>query len=83
MTTQIEIPNELLEPMQTVFRHYLEAKKLHPVFPEDLIYQGSILAEEAGECLKECNNQNYGLARHECGQTAAVAIRMLIHLKEQ
>lgn len=82
-TITIEVPLELAPLLEYTIIHYLMAKEKHETFPTCLIHQGALLAEEAGECLKECNNQNPSLARHELYQTLAVGLRMLTHLQEQ
>jgi len=83
MTTPIEVPNELLEPLTTVIRHYIEAKTKHSEFPSCLIHQAALICEESGEAIQNANDGNVGLFRHEVGQTAAVALRTLIHLQHK
>lgn len=82
-TITLEVPVELLEPLRDVFRHYIHAKEKHPEFPTCMIRQSALICEEAGESIKEANDNNIGLFRHEVGQTAAVALRTLIHLQNQ
>ncbi|MNE11263.1 hypothetical protein D3C80_1040130 [compost metagenome] len=77
----IEVPVELAPILEIVLRNYRHAVEKHPVFPNDLIKQAAIVAEEAGELLREANNNNSSLSRHECYQTAAVSIRMLTYLE--
>lgn len=77
----IEVPNELAPIIEGVLRHYKYAEVKQPIFPNDLIKQAAIVAGEAGELLREANNNNTGLSRHECYQTAAVSFRMLVHLE--
>lgn len=79
----IEIPIELLEPLASVIQHYIHAKEKHPEFPACIIHQGSLITEEVGEAVQNANDGNIGLFRHEVGQTAAVALRTLIHLQHQ
>ncbi|UKJ09074.1 hypothetical protein [Solitalea lacus] len=81
MKTTIEVPTELVGVLEHVLRHYSYALQKHPQFPDCLVHQAAIVAEEAGELLREANNKNQNLARHECTQTAAVALRMLTKLK--
>lgn len=78
----IEVPVELAPVIEGVLRHYRYATDKHPVFPDDLIKQAAIVAEEAGELLREANNNNSSLSRHECYQTAAVSLRMLLHIEK-
>ncbi|SMO68177.1 hypothetical protein [Solitalea koreensis] len=77
----IEVPTELAPIIEGVIRHYKYAMDKHPTFPNDLIKQAAVVAEEAGELLREANNDNIGLSRHECYQTAAVSFRMLVYLE--
>lgn len=64
------------------------AEQLHPSWPKDRVYQAAIVAEEAGEALKEALNlrpEDYHSTtasidklRQELRQTGAMAIRALI-----
>ena len=58
------------------------AEKKHPAFPEDVIYQAAILAEETGEVVRAAVNvQLEGGAmlevKKEAIQTGAMAVRLL------
>ena len=77
----IEVPNELAPIIEGVIRHYKYSSDKHPNFPLDLVKQAAIVAGEAGDLLREANNDNRTLSRHECYQTAAVSFRMLLHLE--
>ena len=57
------------------------ARKLHD-WPDDLIHQVAVIAEEAGEVVQAANNHVYGAAskdkiREEVIQTAATCLRYL------
>ncbi|POY37939.1 hypothetical protein C3K47_05295 [Solitalea longa] len=80
-TITIEVPKEIATVLNNVLNHYKWAKQKHPQFPNDIIHQAALVSEEAGELLREANNKNKSLSRHECYQTVAVAIRMLTHLE--
>lgn len=61
------------------------AIKKHPFWPECNIKRSAIVNEEAGELVREANLLDEGKGsiqglKTECIQTAAMAIRMLIHL---
>jgi hypothetical protein len=65
----------------------LRAEEMHPDWPVDLIYQCSIMVEEAGEALREANNlviEDTGGSlvafRTEVIQTAAMCFRILKNL---
>lgn len=78
MEKQILVPKELADIIVDVMRHYSYAVTKHPSFPESLIEQAALVCEEAGEAIREANNKNKGLMRHEMKQTVAVAFRVLI-----
>lgn len=65
-----------------------EAKKKFPGFPDDAVHAAAIVAEEAGELTKASLDFHYlretsrEYMREEAAQTAAMAIRFLIHLDE-
>ncbi len=80
---------ELLENIQAdITDELVRAIKKYPTFPVDLIYQSAIIAEESGELIQACldyvlykevnSTENIRL---EVIQTAAMCLRMLIHLK--
>jgi len=59
---------------------YAETK--HPVFPNDPVKACAVLAEEAGEAIREANHIDEGRNRHdemmhEVLQSIAVGIRIL------
>ena len=64
---------------------------LHPVWPDDRIYQAAIVAEEAGEALQAALNLREGdphfdgatvtKLREEWVQTGAMVLRALVNLK--
>lgn len=69
------------------------AEKIHPTWPADHVYQAAIVAEEAGEALKESLNlrpedphsatATIGKLKHELKQTGAMAVRALMALEEE
>jgi len=61
------------------------AEEKHPIFPDDVIHQVSIMAEEAGEALKAANSYVHEGApiekiRDELLHTGAMVYRCLFHL---
>ena len=65
-----------------------EAEKKFPGFPDDAVHAAAIVAEEAGELTKASLDFHYlretsrEEMKKEAAQTAAMAIRFLIHLDE-
>ena len=62
------------------------AKKIHPVFPDDIVHQAAIVSEEAGEMVQAALNYYYHTGsieciEHELIQTGAMVLRMLQKLK--
>ena len=63
------------------------AKKKHPDFPRSIVGMVSIMAEEAGEAIREANrieddkNGDLNALRTELIQTAAMCVRCLENLK--
>lgn len=63
------------------------AKKKHPEFPSGIVRQVAIMAEEAGEAIREANNIEYGqngdldALRTELIQTAAMCLRVIENMK--
>ena len=65
-----------------VFDEVTRARELHK-WPDDVIHQAAIVAEEAGELVQAVNNfyhhgGDYELAKKEAIQVAATAIRFLV-----
>lgn len=64
------------------------AKKIHPDFPDSIVRMVAIMAEEAGEAIREANrieddgNGDLAALRTELIQTAAMCVRCLENLKE-
>jgi len=59
----------------------------HPVFPDDLVKMVAIMAEEAGEAVREANNIDEGKGSipeliTELEQTAAMCLRCISKIKE-
>lgn len=76
--------------IEEVFKELREAEEKHPYWPKDIIHQAAIVAEEAGEMLKECNNLGFfeykgkekdqkQRVKEEAIQTAAMALRFLFN----
>ena len=64
-----------------IIKELREAKKKH-LWPQDIIYQGAIVAEESGELTKATLELKEGKGNHdqvvlEATQVGATAIRML------
>lgn len=59
------------------------AKKIHPVFPKNIVTMTAIMAEEAGEAIREANriaddgNGDLNAWKTELIQTAAMCVRCL------
>jgi hypothetical protein len=75
-----EIVNEILKEID-------RAVVLHPVFPADPIHQCAIMAEEAGEAIRACNDMVHeggGQWEYEVElrQTAAMCIRCLAAIRK-
>lgn len=79
--------------IELIMHELVAAEKKHPGWPDDNIHRAAILAEEAGECVKEAINYEYGnnpldrdRAYHamikEAAQTGAMAIRLLRNMTE-
>jgi len=56
------------------------ATKLHPIWPDDLLRQVAIVCEESGEAIRAVLNNNKEETKMELIQTAAMALRALMHL---
>lgn len=70
-----------------IFSEKAAAETRHPVWPEDMIHQAAIVAEESGELIRAVLNYVQGKKRyyeihHEAKQTGAMALRMLVNLPE-
>lgn len=60
----------------------LRARRIHPKWPEDVVYQAAILGEEAGEVTKaaldhQFKNQPLRNVLDEAIQTGAMCVRLL------
>lgn len=72
-----------------VLQELEKAETMHPDWPVDIVYQASIMMEEAGEALREANNLEPSIDgrnsdtrafRAEVIQTAAMCFRILKNL---
>lgn len=78
--------NEILQDILTELQL---CKLKHPEFPADLVGMTSIMAEEAGEAVREANSihferkGNFEQYKRELRQTAAVCIRILETLQKK
>ena len=74
------------EAVKFILAELERAEKIHPVFPSDIVHMGAIVAEEAGELIQACiNNEYHGTSdindlTTEAIQTGAMTIRFLINL---
>lgn len=75
--------------MAKVFLELVNAVSLHPSWPTDPVHAAAIVAEESGELVQASLQSVYephksGLdnARQEAIQTAAMAVRFVIHLSD-
>jgi NTP pyrophosphatase (non-canonical NTP hydrolase) len=79
--------NVLDKVIDDVVAELERAETKYPEWPVNLVEQGAIVAEEAGELLKACNNihhvQKPGSREElieEAVQTAAMAIRFILNV---
>lgn len=75
----------LLEIWVKVIQELDRAEEKHPSWPDDVIHGAAIVCEEAGEVIKAAFDLTYSVATEEqlekeLVQTAAMAVRMLLHL---
>lgn len=68
--------------MRAIAVEVVRARRIHPKWPEDVVYQAAILGEEAGEVTKaaldhQFKNQPLRNVLDEAIQTAAMGVRML------
>jgi len=69
--------------LKLVFEELKQAQKLHPKWPDDIVYKGAIIAEEAGEVVKAINDYYFHNRAtsseiiEEVIQTIVVCIRFL------
>ena len=75
----------LEEVLRDVRAELASAKRKFPTWPDDIIHASAIVAEEAGELVKECNEwvyepgkTNLEAVEKEARQVAASALRFLI-----
>lgn len=73
------------EAMQLIRDELYKAEHKHPTYPDDIFKQLAIMNEEAGETTKAClhyidEGGTLEDVKKELIQTAAMCVRMLIHL---
>lgn len=69
-----------------IMEEFGRAINLHPAFPTDPVHQCAIMAEEAGEAIRACNDMAHeggGRLEYETElmQTAAMCIRCLLAIR--
>jgi len=75
------------DAIELVYSELEKAKKKHE-WPIDIVHAAAVVGEEAGELLQAALDQIYDAGnnienmRIEAAQTAAVAIRFLLHLEK-
>ncbi len=77
---------EINVSIENIKKELIAAKKKHPNFPDDIIHQVAIMAEESREAIRATLQYGYegGDIEHiksELFQTAAMCLRMLEHLE--
>lgn len=75
-------PEDVLD---LIFHELKMAEKKHPGWPDDPVHGVAIIVEEAGEAMQAAldmyyRNGTFRDLRTELAQTAAMAIRALLHL---
>lgn len=81
---------DLIESTLRLFAlELISAEAKHPGWPDDIVHQAAIVAEEAGELLQAANDIRehpasasfeLGRIRHEAAQVGAMALRLLLNL---
>lgn len=74
------------EAIRQIQLELYRAETLHPNWPEDLIHQVAILAEESGEAVKAAldhvdHGESLDDVEKELIQTGAMVIRCLVNLR--
>jgi len=82
----VDIPASRIEG--AIWQEFNRAAQQHPGWPEDLVHQAAIVAEEAGELVQAALDATYhGGSRErmqqEALQVAAMAVRLLWDLKPE
>lgn len=71
------------EAIDLIINELMRAESKHPVWPKDIVYQGSIISEEIGEMIQAINDYKMENKErcsdiiNECIQVGAMAIRFL------
>ena len=84
-----DLSTEIAIILEEVVQEFISAQKQHPHWPDDLIHGATILAEESGEVVKAALQYTYEPHKgtnlydleKELIQTAAMAIRNLVHIR--
>jgi hypothetical protein len=84
---RVTCDSDLRLHLQQVLHELSCAEVSHPQWPEDVVHQAAIVAEEAGELVRAALQQRYerGSHRHaytEAMQTAAMALRFMKNYRE-
>ena len=74
--------------MQLIRDELYKAEHKHPSYPTDIFKQVTVMDEEAGEVSKACMHYideggSIEDVKKELIQTAAMCVRMLIHLQDE
>ncbi len=74
------------EDLKAVQKEMKAARIKHPTFPTDIVKMTALVAEEAGEAMKEANNidegkGNYEQLKIELYQNIGVAFRQLSQMR--
>ena len=73
------------DSLELIINELKRAEELHPRWPEDILHAVAIVNEEAGEVTKAAsdfvyNNGPLYAVQKELVQTAAMCVRMLLHI---
>jgi len=76
------------DDFKLVLKECVKAEAKHPNFPEDVVKMISLVAEEAGEAIREANHLDEGKGdiedlKHELYQTIQVSFRALSEIRRQ
>ncbi len=76
------------EDFRAVLKEMEKARIKHPIYPTDIVKMTALVAEEAGEAMKEANNidegkGNYEQLKIELYQNIGVSFRQLSQMREK